>query len=283
MAAKAIQWAWKNRRTIKRKGSAIVRYVKKRKTSTKWGSRMKVVEPKQRSAARSDPHVGSNSTIAMCTLQWQQIVLPGPQGGFTELGRRDGLRVYVKGIKICRQFEFLRPSESVPHCPPIIMHYAVVQLKDASMDGGTYSQSFREKFFRSFTDTQDRIEPFIDNTVGSGWSSKQNCLNMNPDSEFNILTHMRRKMVQRCDFPVSPSGPNVTPNQYIWHIEKYMKIKKSIAFDRTTDGTPIHPIFDMYWYQTITPSDYPSHTPSVPVVCATWKQHTVYYSDKGKG
>lgn len=269
MAARVIQGAYRNRRAIK----TIAKFVRKRvkPQMTKWGKRMRVVEPKQRASANQDAHAAGTALLPLGSLSFQQIQMPNPAATARDLGGRRGIYVYLKGIRICRQFEFLRPSEQIPPIPPIIMHYAVVQLKDASGDPAQWGTQFRGGFFRAFNETADKTIDFVDNTAASGWSSILNCCNMNPDNEFNILTHKRRKMEQ----PQVYAG-NVRPGSYIWQIDKYVRVKKRIAWANINATTPIHPLIELFWFQTRTPSNYPvGNAPGV----ATWSTHTKYYKE----
>lgn len=263
--------AWRNRKTIK---AAYKGGKRKYRQVTKWAKRMKVEQPRQKSQAVQDPHVGGNTLVALGTLDYQEVKLPLADVASNVLGTRVGLYINLKGIRFCRQFEFLKPSEAIAKCPPIILHWAVVQLKDADMDPALWKGQMSAEFFRSFNEQGDRHTPFVDNGAGSAWGSLQNCCRMNPDTEVNILTHRRKKLTQRVGevgFLYTESRP------YVWQIDKYIKIKKRIGWSNISRSRPTHPIIELYWYQTQCPSDYPS--PGNASVVATWKQHTVYYTE----
>lgn len=276
IAAKVIQGAYRNRRYIGYATKRIAGLVKTRgyrRKGTKWGKRMEKTS-KVHVEARQDGHATGNALLPLGGLSFQLIDTPLPSTSIASAAFSSRLwtdKLLIRGIRFCRQFEFLRPSEAVAACPPIQMHWAVVQLKDADMDPGTYGTEFRKAFFRSNNDYDDRFTPFVDT---GGWSSYKNCCSMNPDAEFNILTHQKKTMIQNGEFPRPPSGSNVEPYQYIWQIDKYITIKKSVDFRKTNSSVATHPLVELFWYETLTPTNYPA---ALSNVVATWKCHTMYF------
>lgn len=277
MAAKAIQFAFRNRKSIKRAGTKIVRWVKRRKT-TKYGKRMKAPMPKQRSAVSGYPTVQNSVDLPLASMNYQLVEYPNRDAD-NNLNTRTGIYIKLKGIKFCRQFEVLtvEGNGTAGEIRPIIMHYALVELKDSDLEPTLWGDQFRAKFFRSFNETNDRHTPFVDNQIGSGWSSIQNCLNMNPDGEFNIIWHKRRRMMQPTQLNDGTLNGNVKAGSYIWHFEKYIKFNKKISYTNLDSTVSQHPMFEIFWYQTLTPTNYPSGGNEIAAFVKTWAHHTVYY------
>lgn len=277
VAAKVIQYAYRNRRYIKYAGKRIAGLVKTRgyRRKTKFGSRMKVPTPRIGCPSIQATPPQFNTPVELGVLYLKQLIMPVQSGNANQFTTRQGTQIYLTGVRFCRQFEFLRPSEEVEQVPPIMVHWAVIQLKDADTPILERRNSIQSKFFRQLDDDDDRWAPFIDNLPsGTLWSAQKNCCAMNPDNEFNILTHQKWVMEQGHFFPTD-SGPNVRPGQYIKQIDKYISIKKKIAFSTLDTNELTHPIYECVWYQTLTPSQYPTNT-AVPAL-ATWDWHTVYY------
>ena len=71
-----------------------------------------------------------------------------------------------------------------------------------------------------------------------------------------------------------------------WKIEKYVKFNKKFSFADTTTARPTHPIYEVMWYQAITPDLYTTGAGTSPPANAslitTQKMHTMYYGNVGK-
>lgn len=277
VAAKVIQYAYRNRRYIKYAGKRIAGLVKTRgyRRKTKFGSRMKATVPRLATPSIQASPPEFNTTIGLGVLYLKRISMPPPSNNPNRFNVRQGSAIYLKGIKFCRQFEFLRPSEAVDRVPPVMVHWAVIQLKDASTPILEQRSSIQSKFFRQANEDQDREAPFIDNAAsGSRWSAQMNCAPMNPDGEFNILTHQKWIMEQGSFFPTD-TGPNVRPGNYIKQIDKYVPVHKKVDFQSSANEIPTHPLYECVWYQTLTPSYYPNNSATEAI--ATWDWNTVYY------
>lgn len=280
MAARVIQRVYRNRKKIGKFARGVKRMYR---GATRMGKRMRAVQPRQHSQAKSDTSPSTDVGVKLGTMVFNLVNYPNRDLVADHLGARQGLHIFLKGIRFCRSFEFIDPdgSEDIPPIGPIMMHWALVQLKDADMDPAIWDAQFRAKFFRVFNDLGDREQPFIDNFATSGWNALQNCSNMNPDAEFNILTHKRKIMNQARGVYTNSTSDITQAYQYHWRIDRYIKFKKKIAYSNINSTVATHPMFEIFWYQTLTPTPYSNVLVSASLSDAqlvrTFKQHTVYY------
>lgn len=270
-AASKIQRVWrKNRQKI-----WLKRHAPNALARTKYGSRIKVPAPRQRSAATQDPHQYLLAGVKLGTLYVNVVNFPSSSTTASRINTKYGANLYVKGIRFTRTFEMSRTltgEEEIPACPPVIMHWAVVQMKRPKVPFNEWKTEIATKFFRTFDDSFDRVADFVDNANTSTFDSTLNYCKMNPDGNFNILTHRKKMLsskygVEGYDWKTSP---------FLWHIDSYMRINKTFTYSNTDAAYPDNPLFEVYWYQTATPTDYPFGYSDHEYI-GTFRQNTCFF------
>lgn len=200
----------------------------------------------------NSPPAGSNSfTLGTLTLN----DFPWPARGSDGSNFRDSNVIFVKGISICRQFEYDAFSGATAlngnaDIGPITVHWCLLQLKN---DEGTgeIGQEITQDFFRD-NSVDSRTRGFLNSTATSVWDMGKNCLPLNPNDKVRILTHKRRTLIAR------GGGQNNTSKGSFWTIRKYYKLKKRMTFRGANSAFPNQRIFEAFWYETKGPSQYPS-------------------------
>nr|WCR62209.1 MAG: capsid protein [Circoviridae sp.] len=271
-AASKIQRVWrKNRQRM-----WLKKHAPNALATPKYGKRIKIPNPRSRSLAFQGPHVNLSSYVKMGTLYVQNVSFPQSSSSAARINTKYGANLTVKGIRFARTFERLRFSETeeeIPVCPPVIMHWAVVQLKEPKVFFQDWKEKIATGFFRTFDDSYDRIANFVDNNATSTFDSTMNLCKMNPDGNFNILTHRRKMLTQK----YGSAGLDWKMSPWLWHIDTYMKLNKTFTYSDTDQVYPDNPLFEVYWYQTVTPTEYPIGKSDAEYV-ATFGQNTVYFS-----
>jgi len=252
------------------------RFVRKQKGAVKTISRawkaytyrkskfQKRTEPSVKETTRQHGSIPSNRNLLnIATLYFNVIEFPA-QGAV--VGSRKGENLFLSGIKICESF--INTGSIVPNIP-LEMHYAIIQLGCPNDDPLAF---IKEKFFRQ-TVGDKRYQAFNDATVGSDWSFAKNCLALNPD-QFRVLCHWKKVLRQNGD---TSNGFGT----YMWKIDRYLKIKKWVAFDDADDQTPNKPIICVYWYNSVSGTDWETidNVADYPAVEHS-SRNTVYFRDK---
>lgn len=270
------RFVYKNRSKIKRAYMAsrqIVRYSRKRKMT--FAARQMEREPKRRAPAKMDPFQDSSFQLECVIGELYVRVLPLPNPptatNVSELGVRTSFSVMVKGYKICRHFFFGPGQEGFDPVPPIKLTYYLVQPKAPDLSPNQFDINIKDGFFRSHADPEDRQTSF-DNTAP--WSSVKLCAPLNPDKNFNILKKMTRIMRQN----EGDTGPGAYPYN-VWMIDRYCKIGKTLTWNNQEEILPMHPIYEIWWYETLNSFERPSVLQSFQGV-RTWANHILYYDNK---
>lgn len=280
-AAKVLQYAWRNRRFATRYvRNAFKRTAtgdtKRYKRETKIGARM-VTPTRLASKARRDfvATIDEAFFVPMNNLNVDLMPYPVYDTG-NVLGSRDQYNIKIKGWKICRQFQLENPgpeAEEPALRGPVVMHWALVQQKETKEipDYNDLRNAIRERFFRDHSANNDRYRAFEDSGPTDEWRSYYNCLPMNPDGGYAVLTHLRRRLT-----------PNVSgvvdPNDGIWQLDKYIPINKIATFGQLSNYVPNHPVYEVYWYSMLCPNQHPTGFANTTYV-RTFKTHTIYYDE----
>jgi len=276
-AARVIQYAYRNRQKIKKAYMTtrkVVKYVRKKRTMSPKYTRHMEKTAKRPALARQDV-LDSPAPVFVILGQLNSNIINFP--GFTStnaISAREGLNLYVTGIKFCRNFQFINTPFKMQ---PIVLHWAVVQPKQSAQGLVDFVNVARTRFFRYRQDAGDRDHPFNNNTTGSTWDQAKICLPMNPDHNFNIIFHRKKTLEQR--FPDS-SGFHWDYHKWQWKIEFYAKINKTFAYNTTGQTEPNHPLFEFFWYEANNPGDYPTGLDAIGSYVTTQRLHTVYFKDK---
>jgi len=263
-AASKIQRWYRSRRVATAKRTAMKNFrnkgyyqTAKSRPATKYGKRLKDPTPRQQSQLAGDqPTFATYTSIKLATLTYRSIIHPTPAGGqtFDFLGERHGQNIMLKGIKINRRFFSFPASEGTGILQPFMMHYAMVQFKDADVDPNTWAQQLKENFFRTYGEIYDRTRDFDNNTSSTVWTNYHNELPMNPDGNFNIIFHWRKRMEQK---PTSTIDRNQRPHTFEWNIKRYVRLNKVIHYTNLQSLQPTHPILEVFWYQCMNGIAYP--------------------------
>jgi len=182
---------------------------------------------------------------------------------------RENNIIHVKGIKICRQFQYARVRGS-GDVGPIEVHHALVQLKNDE-DNTELITELSLNFFRNNSENLQSSSDFPTYGATSPWNMGLNCLPINPNNKINVLTHTK-KVLCALDGESEAAGKNV------WKIEKYMKVDKSFSFKQNTSGLPSKRIFEVFWCNTQTPFEFPADPTAVQYIESD-KMNTVYYAN----
>lgn len=176
-----------------------------------------------------------------------------------ELGEREGSTVFLKGIRICEQYEWTGTEAR----DAIEMHFALVQLRCLEDDPVT---KFAPKFFRDNSSKGDKSFPFTNASGATTWDFRYNCLGINPD-QFQIITH-RKKTLFRA---------TTDRGRWIWKINKYFKIKKCLHFDDDSDILPNKPFYVVFWWNYAAQTNNNARDPlTAPVVRRSFKHVQVF-------
>lgn len=274
MAARAIQYGWRNRKRIKRAAKAVYRMGKRRRTA-KWGRRT-MPNAKARAQAKQDIiPVATQEQFPMGSLQIKS--LPWPTFG-DGLRQRERNMIRFKGVKICRYFEYFRDLGGADDIGPIELHWALVQFKDPVLLT-TDLQNLND-FFRSHESDTTRSQNFPTYGSSSGWDMTMNCQPINPE-KYRIITH-RRYLLEPRNNTTGVSGiygKNRTP--HFVKIEKYFKFNKVMNFRNQSDGVPDNNIVEVYWYNTATLAGFPADPVAKNYITSN-KANTLYYGDMRK-
>lgn len=279
-----LQRRWRGKKMLyrKRASRAISNYRRSGYYQTKYGRRLKTQPAVQKSQALGVIPMASNqlTLIPLGNLVFRALDWPAGNNNSIVMRQRASSDILLKGIRFVRSFEFLRGgTEFIPPCPPIMMHWALIQFKNANVDTANYDAEIRKDFFRVFYEGNDREDPFPNNSSSSNWTTLLNTAKMNPDGNFNIITHRKRIMQQGPAFPPGGDGWNLKARDYIWQFDRYIKFNKRVDWSNSFGSRPTNDIVEVFWCQTLTPKDYPVIADSV--VAQTWHQHTMYYADRG--
>jgi len=278
--ARKIQSAFRQYRSKSKYAKTAARYVYRTGVSkykeamanrrmTQAASRM-VSPPRHLTEAYQSGHQAENISIKLMNLHINAVTFPIGGSG---VGDRQSLNMDLRGLKFCRTFELRQQNNAAQGIPPVTVHWALIQLKCANKDPAEWEDDIKEKFFRSYTDTNARYQPFINNGPDSGWTTHGNCLPVNPSGEFKLLSHRKWMLTQPRDtsyyYPIKAIQAR---------LEKYVPVKQRLEFDRIESSIPTHPIIECIWYQTNTPHDYPLNGNRNAEYLETWFQNTVFFN-----
>ena len=268
-AYKIARWAVKNRRGIKRVARRAYRTGRQVKAKMSKRTQPSV---RQASKKRADAvWTGSADALSMGRLNISSLPYPVHTTD-NDVNGRVSNTILTKGIKICRTFEY-RGGSSIG---PIMVNWALIQLKHDEPEVSWPTQ-IEEDFWRRYDGLQDKSANWSNYIATSIWDESYNCLPMNPSSDFKILT--RKKFVLHRETGTGSAvatrrgaGPSIKK------IERYFKVYKKQEFSRTTEGQPTNPILEIYWYNTLTPREWPLD-PTSDTWIYTHKMNAVYFNN----
>lgn len=209
----------------------------------------------------------------MGQLEVRQLPWPVLQQTGAGNRQRDGNQIFCRGIKINRLFQYRAYGGSTSDVGPVIVNWALLQCKNY-MSITTIIEKINEDFLRDLSlDGRSRdFEPYAQ--AGDPWRQSMNVCPINPDNNFNVLSH-KRKMIQ-----IKANADNIKANS-IWWIKKYFKIGKRFTFPANEENQPINTIFECFWYNSFSVEQFPV-TPAGPGAASflsTNYYNQVYFND----
>lgn len=264
-AYKIAKWGYKNRRNI---GRAYKTAKRMRKAKLQKRTQPSVKQSKTKKNQDSVP-TGPPTGLTMGRLQIRVIPYPsGPGAANQEVNRRLSNTYDLRGVKICRVFEYDANSNTTQDIGPIEVNYALVQIKH-DMNSTSFDAEIKDKFWRDYSSATVKYRNWSDYIETSVWSAEYNCLPLNPTSDFTVLTRMKKRLCPDSS-AIEGWGRN------IWKIDRYFKIKKKIEVPTSNDALPLNPILELIWYNTVTPRRFPDD-PTAFEYIKTYKMNTVYF------
>lgn len=244
----------------------------KRRTRGRKKPMRKRMQPssKSNSKAHQDTPVigGENQNFPMGSLQLQRMPEPPPPNDPAAFNARERANVFYKGYKICRYFEnTFNTSEHVYE-----VHHALVQWNNQRLNElldraaaestienqVTLEDLVQERFFRDLSDQQTRATNFGQYVSGDSWRMKMNCLPMNPDRGYRIIWHKKKTLF--------PRNVSQSSRRYYWKIDKYIKVNKMMTFKDRDAVFSNTPMFEVYWYNQVTPTFFPAEPQQVNAI-----------------
>ena len=252
--AKAAKFMWKHRgKFIK-----FAKAVKKRRASRR-------IHRGARNPSKAHQTLitqGAGTALSYRTLTISNF--PWPDFSTTaDIGERNRNHMYLKGIKICRQF-YIEDVATVTN--DYVVTWCVLQLKSGNNPN---SANIQDQFFRANDDPSTRSIPFISAGAGSAFDPSYLCHPLNPNHNFRIIT--RRSRVLR-DIATGDGSKRDK-----WNIEYYMPVRKNFTFDTSSDLVPNQPIFECFWVHAATPRSHPADPTAWANTIFTWNRHVVYF------
>jgi len=183
---------------------------------------------------------------------------------------RENNIIHVKGIKICRHFQYAAVAGNSNDIGPIEVHWALLQLKNDE-DNTELQAELIANFFRDNSNNTTSSRDFPTYTTSSDWDMGLNCLPINPNNKVNVLTHTKRTLI-------AANNESQAAGKNIWMINKYMKVDKTFSFKDNTSGLPSRRIFECFWCNTVTPYEFPTD-PSAIQYIESDRMNTVYYAN----
>lgn len=212
---------------------------------------------------------GTNQRFGLGQFQINNNLPYPPQAvDVTQDNRRKNSTVFMKGFRICRTFYVERAGiGNLNNAAQVEIHWALLQQKAGSL-GPSLETDTKVNFFRDHTAATTRARNFNDYGPTDPWSAEFNCLPINPQNDFNIITHQKKILSPVSDVAARPT---------LWKIDKYYKLKKHVRFTGTT-GLPERPVYEVFWANTVSAQDFPANPQTETI--ATWNTHVGYFSDK---
>lgn len=295
-AKRVLRYAWANRGKVSRASRTIQRAYRSYKGRKRLARRM-VKAPRVKSLGTQDPAPqaspgalgqDNNKALNMGTLGWRSLPYPAWSSTNT-INTRQGLTIWMSGVKICRQF-YVPYNATEELLQPVEVHWGLIQLKQSmeksGIDASTLGSLIKQDFFRSRESNSRKAKDFVDYTGSGGakpdWDMTFNCCPMNPDGAFKVLAHKRKVLTPSFSTAIARQPAR----RSYWKIEYYQKIGQRAVWDETAtsgnDQYPENPIFEVFWYNTITPDNFP--TEPAGALAQEWLRtqsyNILYWKDK---
>ena len=204
------------------------------------------------------------TNVTIETLYKDTLIAPSQPTSQNEYNVRDKAIVMYKGFKICRVFEnsgnqWLR------------VHYAVIQWRKDTYESTT--DDMKQGFFRdtsAATSNNTRTTDFEDVTGARLFNHKYDCLAMNPNKKYRIISHKA--------FTLHPRRVDTVGSGHVKRFDYYMKVNKRMNFARRDSTQPDSPFDEVWWYTTLTQTDWNAigNPPNYDQL-KTWNTNRLYF------
>lgn len=262
----------------RKKAMRARRSPKKRKTTT---ARFAPNRPSTSSSYSIGTDTGLGSECQLGVLQME--ALPVPEFSNNSISARDSMLLKVKGYKICRDLHFTTGYDSTLKIGPVEVNWALIQWHCPISDASARAL-MPEKFFRTSEFVDKKAVQFgqIGSTIdaypvaGDPWEQKLNCLPMNPDNGYSIITR-RKKII----YPQPVDGPSFRHDgspSCTFKIEYYQKINKIMETEDCDSLRWKSPIYEVFWTNCINQDLHPSNTATESSRIRSNKTHTCYFT-----
>lgn len=200
--------------------------------------------------------------------------------------RRERQTFFLKGFRICREFYYNRNS-SATNSRPIEIHYAIIQWKCPIDNDDVVApvNKLAKNFFRYNNGNIDKSRDFgrpiagqehlAYTLAGDPWEMYLNCLKMNRNNGYRVLTHRRK--VLNCVTSIAEAE-----NRCVWKIDKYYRVNKWMETEDRDSIRYKNPMYEVYWCNYQTPYDFPSDPTAITDYIRTNKFHVHYYTENRK-
>lgn len=237
-------------------------------------------------------------TSCQIGLPYTEILsYPKPRGfvvdgviGTTSMGygTRVTPHIYMKGMKICRQF--WRNPATVGHDlgGTLIINYCLIQMhKDRSIGESSedVSQIYKiyDKFFRDYSETDETYRKFEDGISETGPFSESDyrmhklCAPINPQNGmFKLLMRKRLKLQVPTNHSNAKSGG--VRRDGVCEFKKYKPLKHRVTWEDNDNSTiPERPIYELWWAYTRSPGQHSNVTGVAHYRTMAW--NTMYYKN----
>lgn len=261
-------------------GKRIAGWAYNRYKSRKRQKRMETSTPGGAKAVETNDFT---EDCALRTLCFEFLPNPVIAPDVGDYNVRDKSRVYYSGYRICREFD----NQGLDVSRHYEVNYAIIQWKkgfirtlvDPDGPGGgdglptkeKISDTLRKDFFRENGQSNDRVSDFVDGSIGAQlWEMKYNCNSMNPNKNYKII--LRKK------FRLTPRDEGRRSTLFLSRktIRMWLPVKRRLNFQKRSDKIPDAPFMEIWWYNTVSPNDYPT-APANVTNLRTWRKHHLYF------
>lgn len=229
-------------------GRRLTRFARRRTYTRggKWKFNSRMIPGSKMRALHIDSALQSSAfPIQLGNLYFSNFKWPSANTTLVNNETIDSPRFTLRGIRINRQF-YYRPFNQVEaksNLGPLVMNYAIMQIKEGSPDDLALQSVLAVDFFKDQT-TNSQNRNFTPYGLGTVWSNSFNTCPINNNGPFRVLTHKRKVMTS-----MNPTGEM---KSHMWHMNKYYAFNKPMEYETRSDAFPVARIFEVFWCNTLT-------------------------------
>lgn len=263
-----------------RKRAAARRSTTYKKRKTTRTSRFQLSRQNTVPAYSVPPDTGVGADVQFGLLKNSELV--APDFNSNNVGATDSLTCDVRGYKICREFYFNGFFANTTQLGPVEVHYAIIQWKcpisQASVDALLPEKFFRASYYNDKMGEDFGLVGSPSNAyplAGDPWLMKLNCLAMNPNNGYNIITHKKRVIAPIINGDRPAGGKGYGGN--CWKIDMWLPIGKKMELEDKNTARWKYPLYEVYWVNAINSMHHSSDTASQSGLIKTNVHNKVYY------